>query len=175
MITSFRIYPDVDYTYQIEIVDCTASTAFDAFHKCENVYLENAVESYWRSLHHDNWPWIEVVLRDEYFVKKLKILQTNIDNYWFKDTIIEFSDGSQFNHTLNNQSGWITVKLPDTIRSHFVKLIQKTGWGSYTGISKIQAFGYRTGNLAGVNKVQNSRRDISFEVNCYDIYIFQNV
>ena len=138
---------DNTYTYEIEIVDCAASTEFNADHKCENAYLDNAVSSYWRSSYQDNSPWIKIVLRDEYYVKILKILQTHIAKYRFKDTIIEFSDGSQFNHTLSNQNNWITVQLPDNIRSHFVKLIQKTGWGSYVGISEIQAFGYRTGNL----------------------------
>ena len=109
------------------------------------------ITSYWHTLHDDTLPWIKIVFAHEYNLRKLKILQTEQANYRFKDVIIEFSEGSRYNYTLKNGNDWISLELPDVTRSQYVKITRKSGWGplglGYTGISKILAFGYRTGNF----------------------------
>ena len=134
-----------------EIIGCSASTEFNDNYKCSNTYAGNTTSSYWQTVYEDSLPWIQIDFDQEYNLRQLKILQTAMSIYRFKDIVVEFSDGSNLSSRLGDLTDWITVSLPNNTRSRFVKIVRDTGWGysslGYTGISKIQALGCRPGNI----------------------------
>ena len=143
------------------IIGCSASTEFNDNYKCSNTYAGNTTSSYWQTVYEDTLPWIQIDFVQEYNLRQLKILQTAMSTYRFKDIVVEFSGGSNSRSRLGDLNDWVTVSLPNNTRSRFVKITRETGWGSsslgYTGISKIQALGCRPGNIqilhrdAGIN------------------------
>ena len=131
---------------------CSASSVYSGVYSCEKAF-DGVLNDGWATSGEGAGAWIKINFEKQYSLAKIALMQRPYDEYW-KDILLEFSDGASVNFTLPNTyptKQWEEIDLTaygDIITSDYVKIYAITVYRKVNvGFTEVKVFSCAAGKM----------------------------